>query len=96
MIRNRKMIVVYDISDDKRRRVLFKVLKSYGIRTQFSFFECLLSGQQEEELKFKILDIIDPGEDRVGFIHMCDSCFSRIVRFGYREPDVFKSDDLIF
>lgn len=96
MIRDRKCVVVYDISDDKRRRKLYKVLKSFGIRTQFSFFECLLSRRQEVELRFRILDLIVPGEDRVGFIHLCDGCFSRIERHGYAEPDIFGGNDLVF
>lgn len=96
MIRDKKLIVVYDITDDKRRRNLFKLLKSYGIRTQYSFFECLLSGRQEEKLKYQILDIIEPSEDKVGFIHLCDRCFDRIKRFGYSEPEMFRKTDLVF
>ncbi|MGB3974894.1 MAG: CRISPR-associated endonuclease Cas2 [bacterium] len=96
MIREKKLIVVYDIVDDKRRRNLYKLLKSYGIRTQYSFFECLLSERQQETLKFKILDIIEPSEDKVGFIHLCDSCFDQIKRYGYSEPEMFRQADLVF
>jgi CRISPR-associated protein Cas2 len=96
MIRDKKLLVVYDIADDKRRRDLFKLMKSYGIRTQYSFFECLLSETQEVRMKFQVLNIINPSEDKVGFVHLCDRCFDRIKRFGYREPEIFQKKDMIF
>ncbi len=96
MIRNRIMLVVYDIADNKRRRELFKLMKSYGIRTQFSFFECLLSEKQEVTLRFRIMGIINPSEDKVGFIHVCDRCFKQVKRIGYAAPELFSKNDMIF
>ncbi len=36
------IVVIYDISDNKRRGKLSKLLKSYGFRVQKSAFECYL------------------------------------------------------
>ena len=36
------VVIIYDISDNRRRYRLSKCLKSYGIRVQKSAFECLL------------------------------------------------------
>ncbi|MFM7575972.1 MAG: CRISPR-associated endonuclease Cas2, partial [Microcystaceae cyanobacterium] len=37
------VVVSYDISEDKRRTKVHKILKSYGQWMQFSLFECDLT-----------------------------------------------------
>ena len=43
MPRHGKYVVVYDLSDDKERLAVGKVLEGYGFRVQKSVFECLLT-----------------------------------------------------
>lgn len=43
-------VVVYDLSDDKERRGLSKVLEGYGFRVQESAYECVLSRMAREKL----------------------------------------------
>ena len=95
MIRDLHVIVAYDITDDKRRRQLVKLLKGFGVRTQYSFFECLLSDAQLVKLKQGIRAIVSKDEDRVGIMHVCAPCFSRIFRIGYRPPAMFDETDVI-
>ncbi|HBT97217.1 MAG TPA: CRISPR-associated endonuclease Cas2 [Desulfobulbaceae bacterium] len=45
-----KYIVIYDISDDKERLRLSKILEGYGFRVQESAFECLLSRLSRERM----------------------------------------------
>ncbi|NPA51791.1 MAG: CRISPR-associated endonuclease Cas2 [Aquificae bacterium] len=57
-----RFIICYDVSDDKRRNKLSKLLKAFGIRTQFSVFE--VEAPKEVILKLleeaeEILDEID-------------------------------------
>ena len=40
-------IVVYDISDPKRWRKVFKVMNGYGAWVQLSVFQCRLSRQRQ-------------------------------------------------
>ena len=38
-----RIIVIYDIKDDKRRRTYMKLLNSYGYRVQYSAYEAYLT-----------------------------------------------------
>ena len=42
--------VVYDISSDKERRMVDKILRGYGFRIQESVFECLMNKRGRNEL----------------------------------------------
>lgn len=46
-----RVVVSYDISNDKRRRKVAGVLEGYGYRVQYSVFECELTANQMRELK---------------------------------------------
>ena len=46
--------ISYDIADSKRRREVSKVLENFGIRIQYSFFECEMEQSQLEKLKNEI------------------------------------------
>lgn len=46
-----RVVVSYDISDDKRRRKVAEIMEGYGYRVQYSVFECNLTKKQMKELK---------------------------------------------
>lgn len=46
-----RVVVSYDISDDKRRRRVVKVMESYGYRVQYSVFECDLTSKQLRQMQ---------------------------------------------
>lgn len=46
-----RVVVSYDISDDKRRRKVAEIMEGYGYRVQYSVFECNLSKKQMAEMK---------------------------------------------
>ena len=46
-----RVVISYDISDDKRRRRVAKKMEGYGYRVQYSVFECDLTAQQMKTLK---------------------------------------------
>lgn len=46
-----RVVVSYDISDDKRRRKVAEIMEGYGYRVQYSVFECDLSKNQMAEMK---------------------------------------------
>jgi CRISPR-associated protein Cas2 len=78
----RRLIVVYDISDDKRRIKLFKSLEGYGIPVQFSVFECELGDQDFLLMKDKVERVIDKNEDTVIYYELCPRCWNRTERVG--------------
>ena len=46
-----RVVISYDISDDKRRREVAKIIEGYGYRVQYSVFECDLKRQQMKALQ---------------------------------------------
>lgn len=58
------VLIIYDITDNKRRQKMVKYLESYGIRIQKSAFECLLGKKLYMELTAGIPKLI-VSEDNV-------------------------------
>ena len=46
-----RVVVSYDISDDKRRRKVAEIMEGYGYRVQYSVFECDLTKNQMAAMK---------------------------------------------
>ncbi|TFE65686.1 CRISPR-associated endonuclease Cas2 [Candidatus Methylacidiphilum fumarolicum] len=58
-------VIAYDVCDDRRLHKIAKICEDFGIRVQFSVFECYLEESELEELWQKLLAEIDPKEDRI-------------------------------
>jgi len=69
-----KYALCYDITDDRRRRGVSKILESYGYRVQKSVFEAFLSRSDLEELKKRLRKVIAAKEDQVRIFPMCAGC----------------------
>lgn len=86
------LIATYDIADDKRRRNLFKLLRSYGDGVQESVFSCELREAQIAELKVKVRKLAKSAEDRVEFYTLCAKCVAKAEHLDGRgvelRPDV--------
>lgn len=52
------VVVIYDISDNKRRLKVSKILSGYGKRVQKSAFECIINKKQYETLVAKLTKVI--------------------------------------
>ncbi|MGH7598432.1 MAG: CRISPR-associated endonuclease Cas2 [bacterium] len=73
------VVVAYDIADDKRRALLHRRLKRFGLGVQYSVFECLLDPDRIREMKKIIRMTIKPKHgDRVRYYSLCESCRRRI------------------
>jgi len=73
------VVVAYDISDDKRRALLHRKLKRFGLGVQYSVFECLLKPNQIKHMKEMVKSIIKKKKgDRVRYYYLCESCCDRI------------------
>jgi len=60
-------LVAYDISDDRRRETVFRILRGFGDHLQFSVFRCELSDVENVRLRSRLQDAIRPTEDQVLF-----------------------------
>ncbi len=63
-------IVCYDISDDKRLRKVFKVMRGYGDHLQYSVFECQLTAIGLVRLRGELGGVIHHDEDQVLFVDL--------------------------
>lgn len=82
-------VVIYDISDDKRRRRVFNLLEGYGQRVQFSAFECVLSDRKFDELRARLIKVVKMDEDSVRFYPISGHTLGRVVIWG--EPPLTQS-----
>lgn len=58
-------IISYDVVDDKRRTKVMKLLKGYGVRVQYSVFECDITAVQLSGVERELRGIIDMNTDSV-------------------------------
>lgn len=58
-------LVAYDIALPKRLQKIAKTCQDFGVRVQYSLFECRLNPDHFELLWERLNDIIDPDEDRI-------------------------------
>lgn len=74
--------VTYDIADDRRRARVARLLEDYGVRVQYSVFDCLLDERRLLELRRKLQDEIDQSQDSVRFYTLCRRCRGSIDVMG--------------
>lgn len=58
-------LIGYDIASHKRLAKVAKTCEDFGLRVQYSFFECHLDDDSFETLWLRLLDLIDEDEDRI-------------------------------
>ncbi len=75
--------ISYDITDDRRRTKLAKLLSNYGTRVQKSVFEFQLDDRQFLRLKRDIETLIDWEEDSVRYYFLCQRCQGNIAVSGW-------------
>lgn len=58
-------VIAYDIADHKRLAKVAKTCEDFGVRVQYSIFECHLAPEGFNDLWLRLLDIIDEDQDRL-------------------------------
>lgn len=58
-------LVAYDISSPRRLQKIAKTCMDFGVRVQYSLFECRLNPDHFQEFWIRLNHIIDPDEDRI-------------------------------
>ena len=85
-------IIAYDISEDKRRTKIHKILSGFGKWTQYSLFECFLSKKEFILLKAKLAKQLGDQQDSVRFYPLCSSCIEKVETVGGEPP----TEDIVF
>lgn len=79
------VLIIYDITDNKRRTKFAKQMQAFGKRVQKSAFEAILKESVYERMTTMIPRLIDPKEDTV-----------RVYRFsGYGNVQLFGNSEKI-
>ncbi|HHT9125973.1 MAG TPA: CRISPR-associated endonuclease Cas2 [Candidatus Brocadiia bacterium] len=76
------IVVTYDITDDKRRTNIFKTMKDFGTRVQYSVFECILTEKVLEKMLEELLKYIHKDEDSIRIYTLCGGCLKNTQLFG--------------
>jgi len=67
---NRVFLVTYDISDPRRLRRVFRLMKGYGEHWQKSVFHCNLGPAKRQRLETRLREIIHHTHDQVLIVDM--------------------------
>ena len=95
------MLIAYDIglqdeNGQRRLRRISKACLDYGLRVQYSLYECELTPAQWVALKAKLLELYDPERDSLRFYHLGSNSRRKIEHHGSKTaPDTLR-DPLIF
>ena len=81
------ILVVYDIPDNKRRRIVSKFLEGYGRRVQKSVFECFISLNEMGKLYEKVKMKVKSDEDNVRFYWISRDAVARTLTIGSSVPE---------
>ena len=90
------MLITYDISleDPEGKTRLRRIAKhclDYGVRAQYSVFECDVTPDQWVKLKAKLLATYDPDCDSLRFYHLGSKWKRKVEHHGAKPAvDVFK------
>jgi CRISPR-associated protein Cas2 len=79
-------VIAYDIPDDRRRTKVHQILLGFGKWTQYSLFECFLSGKELVLLQAKLAEHLEAREDSVRFYPLCATCVQKVETIGGPPP----------
>ncbi len=94
-----RFFVAFDISNDRRRRQLVKILETFGVRVQYSLFEFWLTSARKKEflscLRKKLFLEHNDGESLL-FVPIPDSIITKIERYGGTDKTFDSKNIIIF
>ena len=75
-------LVAYDIASPKRLRKVAKTCLDYGVRVEYSVFECDLT--EEDFVRFwnELNELINPDEDAIVAYRICSTCVKEALSAG--------------
>lgn len=79
-------VICYDIVDDGTRQAVSDWLSGWGLRVQYSVFDCHLSETEFKRVKARIEELVDPAQDKVRYLRLCKLDEHRVAVEGRGEP----------
>ena len=75
-------VLAYDITDNRRRAKVVKLLEALGFRVQGSVFEGYINSQEIERLIRRLSLVIDRDSDSMRIYPLCESCRAKMTLIG--------------
>ena len=75
-------VATTDVAGKRRLRRIAKACQNFGIRVQYSVFECNVNPAQWVRLKATLEDIFDPSTDSLRYYNLGDNYTRRIEHVG--------------
>jgi len=75
-------LAAYDISSNKRRAKIARIMESMGARVQGSVFEIWLNEKEFALLVKRSQKVLNEKEDSLRLYFLCGACQSRITIYG--------------
>lgn len=96
MVRAKRLfcIVAYDIQDDRSRSRISKVLERYGVRINFSVFECMFTDIQFLQVQAKVEKFVNKHSDTVIYYPICVNCYTKII-YQPKRKQVMKAIEIV-
>jgi len=88
-------IIAYDITDNKKRNKLSTLLDKYGIRVNYSVYECQFNKTKLKNLisKIKELNLYDKKRDSIRFYHIHKNSINNSFELS-NKPQPFEALDM--
>jgi CRISPR-associated protein Cas2 len=90
-----KWVVCFDISDDKKRKIIGDTLEEYGVRVQRSVFEIEITEKKLRDIIKKFDEMIDVREDSVRFYPFHKDTLRKTICLGFG-LDAFEGKEVYF
>lgn len=89
--------ISYDISENKVRNKISKILEGYGKRIQYSVFECDIDENLYVTLHKQLLEqTINSKTDSIIIYKLCKKCADERMTIGtIKENSIYKNNDVI-
>lgn len=86
-----RIVISYDIETMTREgrarlRRISKLCKSFGVRVQYSVFECSLGHREVVILRGRLLEIVDTEKDSLRIWYVGDDDARKTEHYGVRVP----------
>jgi CRISPR-associated protein Cas2 len=83
------LLITYDISNDKRRNKIDKLLSSYGHRVNYSVFELEVKSHLYKKIKTKLTELIGK-YDSIRIYKLDKTALQRAIELGENRSDPFE------
>lgn len=88
-------VIAYDSPCDRRRRKVSRLLEGYGVRVQWSVFECRLRAEEVVGLEKRLRRMIRSDQDSVRLWPLPERSSARILHLGTSIPSPRWQDPIV-